>query len=689
MGASLIAAHLHSGVAFADNTTHVESMLPLLSSAGHTIAWRLRGTSGATIDQLKTYASANTTLVSTTITARKNGSSQSLSVSYGSGETGEKQDTSNSFAVSDGDDVDVEVVVANDISGSKSITVHSISLRCTPDDAGDTVCRVGAVTSSTAVSFNTASVTRYFGTGPLVFSANEYPVDVLSDWESSHLHVQVAANARTTTTTFRTRKNGANGAQSVSYGNGETGQKEDTSHTDSLTIGDTWSLSMTTGTGSQNMTVAGATVALKSAAGEYECICGENAALTNSTSYCSLVSGISASQPNESKAQVRGGEATYKNLRARVSANTHATGSSTITMRVEGADSALSVSYAFGETGTKSDTDTVAVADDDRLGHKIISSGGGTLTLRWIAVTGVTSIGLSPASIASTTALGTPSFTETIAPTGVASTLAVGTPNIDLIPDGGGSSIDVSPIGIDSTASVGTPALSLATISPASVVSTLALGVAAIAAISIAPTGIASTAACGTPAISLSVAATGIVSTATCGAPSLALSIAPSGVASTAAVGVPTLALDALSPVGIASAAALGTPALVVTIAPAGVASTATCGAPALALATCSPVGVDSTIAVGVPALAIAVSATGIDSTAAAGTPSIAIAIAPASIASTVSVGTAHVRIVVIVRIYLYPSFRRATSLAARFPRAAELAAEFKRALSVTARMKP
>lgn len=600
MGSSLISTHTHAGAAVPDNSTVIASMLTAFSATTQPFAFRLRGASDATFDQLKTYASANTTLVTTTITARKNGTDQSLTLSYGSGETGEKQDTSNSFDASDGDDIDVSIVVANDTSGSKTITLHSISMRCTT--TGDTISRVGACTTGTGISFTTASVTRFFNQA-LVFNSAEYGVHALSTAELSNLYVSVRSNTQTTSTSFKSRINFADGNQVVTYASGETGVKEDTSNTDSLASGDDWGLAMTTGTDGTTMTIDAVSMVFASADGEYELIQGDQASWSaGTTRYNAPRSAASTTNANWSKAEVRGFAADYVNLRAEVSANA-SVANSTIALRVEGADSALLLTYAPGETGVKSDTDTVSVADDDRLCFRISAGGGGTVTTRWIAVTGVasaTSVDLSPVGIDSTVALGTPALSLVAAPAAISSTTALGTAAI---------AVTITPDGIDSTVAFGTTHIDTGAptevdLSPVGIASTVALGTPSLS-LAASPVGIASTTSLGTPGIACTLTAGGIASTASLGTPTLSATLAPSGIASTVASGTPTISIAiAIAADSVESTTTIGTPSVAPGFAPASIASTVDWGEPAIGLRI-APAGIASTVALGTPALSV------------------------------------------------------------------------------------
>ena len=74
----------------------------------------------------------------------------------------------------------------------------------------------------------------------------------------SKLRVYIQTNTRSTTSTFRTRKAGANGNQSVSIASSTTGEFEDNSNSDTVAEGDLFNFEMnlTAGTGNINYSSA-------------------------------------------------------------------------------------------------------------------------------------------------------------------------------------------------------------------------------------------------------------------------------------------------------------------------------------------------------------------------------------------------------------------------------------------------
>lgn len=390
MGKVLVVSHTGPGYSVPDNSSPIIGMYPYFGTSTQAFAWRAIGS--GTIRNLAVYVSANsTTLVTSTFAVRKNGTNQSLKVTYASGATGLQTDTSNSFTVADGDDVDIELAVPNDTSGSRTVTVRTISFEF-ESDAG-TVSRIGT-SADTSVSFSTASATRYLTPGGVAsLNSVEKLARVLTDYTASDLYASVASNARSTTTTLRSRKNSANGGQSVSYSSGETGVKTDTSGTDSLASGDEFGWSITSGTGTGAITLRAVGSALSSDNNEWDMFHGRNAGLgmTAGLTYFLAPSGglISPVSTEANGRAYQYFDSHYTNLRANIYTN-GATAASTIAFRVSGVDSALSLSYAAGETGVKTDTDIVDVTSGETICYRVVNGTGGSATLSYVGVTGYT-----------------------------------------------------------------------------------------------------------------------------------------------------------------------------------------------------------------------------------------------------------------------------------------------------------
>ena len=207
-----------------------------------------------TFSNLFVYVSTNTASVTSTITLRKSQVDTSLTVSYTADQTGIKEDTSNSVLFAATDEIDYEVTVPTEV-GTNTITIELIGLQFAPTTTTDSITILGnSGTSTTALNAGT----RYLiPSGAISFTiSTEANIKYRArfSFTSSDFYTYVSANARITDVVIGTRKNGAAGAQSLTYTSGQTGAKEDTVNTDSLVAGDDFNFIFTTNAGAENIT---------------------------------------------------------------------------------------------------------------------------------------------------------------------------------------------------------------------------------------------------------------------------------------------------------------------------------------------------------------------------------------------------------------------------------------------------
>lgn len=202
----------------------------------------------------------------------------------------------------------------------------------------------------------------------------------------SNLYAVVASNAATGSSTFRSRKNGSNGSQSVSIGAGSTGEFEDTSNSDSISAGDQSCFQFVNGTGG---TVFFHTIGMmiyvadSNAFTKYGNGVNQNETAASSTYYNTCIGNRSASHTLESSTQVEIQKSiTAKNMTCYIDTNGRST-STTLTFRKNGADGNQSLSIPASTTGEfedTSNTDSLIAGDD--INYKIVTgTGTGTISL--------------------------------------------------------------------------------------------------------------------------------------------------------------------------------------------------------------------------------------------------------------------------------------------------------------------
>ena len=386
-----------AGVAFNDNTTrftNLGSRIVNTNIAETNFQATIR--KAGTFSNLYCYVTANTTLVNSTVTLRKSVADTALLVTYGSGETGIKENTSDTVSFANTDEADHEITVANDVSGATSITLAVIGVQFVSDTSGESA---SFYIQSSNAGFNTDSVTNYsmaFGLTDFSTTEAQCQFEVRGSFTSANFSVNIGGNARTTNTTFKTRKNTADGAASVTYTSGETGQKEDTSNTDSLALGDEFGNAIVTSTGGGTITPRGANSTVYGTSNEFQIYaCRPQNGVTQASAVTNYnpVYGWYATNGTEANSQYYSRFSfTAKQLVSYIRANS-LNGTTNIYLRDNGGDSSLTVAYTTGQTGVKNDTTNSATitAVTDEIDYKITTAGSsGTIAVTYIGILGET-----------------------------------------------------------------------------------------------------------------------------------------------------------------------------------------------------------------------------------------------------------------------------------------------------------
>lgn len=374
-----------------DNSTIFISLIGSLIGNGTAESRRQIPISAAgTFSDMYTRVITNTASVTTTVSFRVSGAGSALAITYSSDETGVKEDT-DTVTVATTDTVNYQVSVPSE-AGTNTITFTVFGLSFTADS--DTVTILGA---SSVANVTQASTTRFIPlSGETANQASETSVAVTlrGSYTMSNLFVNVTANARTTGTSFLTRKNSSAGNQSVTFAAAETGTKEDSTNTDSISSGDTFNFAFTTGAGTDNLTLHQVNVSCLSSSNQFPLIVQEGPGIAqafNVTNNAALAGHLLNVTTTEDNSQVVPNFTfTAKNLTANVTANTILANDTTIALRDAGANGNQVLTYATAETGVKVDTDSdVLTADTDAANYQIVTPNtSGTFTMRYISVTG-------------------------------------------------------------------------------------------------------------------------------------------------------------------------------------------------------------------------------------------------------------------------------------------------------------
>lgn len=202
---------------------------------------------------------------------------------------------------------------------------------------------------------------------------------------ASGLAIRVVTNDRAASTlTFRV--NGANGNQTVSITGSTTGVFQDTTNTDAIDGDDQIAIALTTGAGGSTFTWTGVGFLF---AADTDSISRHMLEVNTNVSDgrgLPISGGLVATA--EAAAQTRyatGG--TIRDAVTAISPNTR-DGTSTLALRINGADSAVALSIPAGTSGTFEDTGTTdTFVADDTLNWKMVHSGTtGSIAVTWAAV---------------------------------------------------------------------------------------------------------------------------------------------------------------------------------------------------------------------------------------------------------------------------------------------------------------
>ena len=384
-------------VGWVDNTTRYIAIAGVGVSTitvlgDHDIGIRLAGS----FSNLFTYSPTNTASVNSTITLQKSQADSALTVTYGSDQTGIKEDTSNSVSFANTDEAEWKISIPSE-PGSNTLTITLIGVQFTPDDSSKCV---GFFTASGNNNVDWASATRYYTNGSTVSDTSETNEKYRCRFAftSSNLFVYISSNARTTDTIIKTRKNAANGAQSVTYTNGQTGVKEDTTNSDTLAVGDDFCYGILTSTGTEIALLKIISSMLVSTANIFPLVAGYSGGTAvgpTVTTYFGIAGGIITTSTTEANYQIYPRfDFTASELGSYVSANTNAVLDCVVTLRDNGAGSGISVTYTAGQTGLKNDSvnTTVISSGTDEIDYEVANSDvTGSVTFTWLSCLGATS----------------------------------------------------------------------------------------------------------------------------------------------------------------------------------------------------------------------------------------------------------------------------------------------------------
>jgi hypothetical protein len=339
----------------------------VLTEANTQTAWRNSGTFS------NLYARIGASAASSTLNYRTGGASGNQTIAIA---VGEFTDTTHTDSVSAGDLVNFQVVNS---AGPGTISVAITGIQFSPTTTTNTInkfgCSVSLVDTSVGATYYNPVV------GALSLNTTEANAQFTNKVAATlqNLYVFVSANT-VAVATVKSRIGGVNGNLTVSITSGTTGSFEDTTHTDSITVGNLINTA-TNATAVTSLTITNIAVDYLNTTNQTHYLSGLATGATfalSSTSY-NVIGGSIAATPTEANRQLQTGlTLTASNLQAFVRTN-GVTANSVITFRVATAAGNQSITYGSGVTGYQEDTThTDAVTSSQEIDYQVVVGGTGT-----------------------------------------------------------------------------------------------------------------------------------------------------------------------------------------------------------------------------------------------------------------------------------------------------------------------
>lgn len=330
------------------------------------------------MSKLRVSVSSNTLNAASTFSSRIGGAAGSMSISITASTTGDFVDSSNSDTLTAGNLYNYK----SDLSGSSSGQIVYRSLQAVFVATTNTVSVIGAYGG---VIRTTASTTWYDVVGGTQTGANTTLANAqqVVGFAATHKNMSVTCTTNTrasSSTSVGSMVNAGAGNLLVTVAASTTGLFEDTSNSDSLSVGDLIAIFTTTGTGTGSFIPTVTKTEIESTSG-YSLVgyghAGTAVLNTQPTvKYYPIGGALTTAITTESQVdQYVPVALTASYMRVYISAN-NCSGTSTWTLRVNGADSALSASITASTTGAFSDTsNTVDLSVGDRINYELTPVG--------------------------------------------------------------------------------------------------------------------------------------------------------------------------------------------------------------------------------------------------------------------------------------------------------------------------
>lgn len=330
----------------------------------------------------------NATGSSRVVRVRKNGANGNQSVSPTNTTAGVYADTTNSDSLASTDNFTISYAS----SGTPTYYFTRVVFTATTNHA-TFFCQTGtnAYNSSTTFYSNCVGV----NINPATEGLAKLRISSAGTAKSFNSYLLTNTLGGGAAATLQSRLNGSNGNLLITYTNGVAGLYEDTTHTDTLAVGDDYCFVRTITAGSGNIAPKATGFAVENTTGSTNDVfaaTGSSSGTTRSASasntYYPIAGSIHSGSTTEANNTIQHGfAATVTRLRCLVTSNSYSA-AGTLKSRKAGADGNLTVSITAGVTGVYEDTThSDSVAATDNYCAAIVGGTSGSITLFWIGAT--------------------------------------------------------------------------------------------------------------------------------------------------------------------------------------------------------------------------------------------------------------------------------------------------------------
>lgn len=352
------------------------------------------------IRKMRCWVASNTATVSSTLTFRKNAVDTALVATITSDGVGlfADNDLGHEVSIAANDKVCVRLTIPSE-TGTNTLTITGLWFEFEPTDSSITMQLFANAGDNPGLT--TDSATRWMGAnGPTAHGLSEATVKYRIETSCTirSLYTYVISNPRTTDVVVRTRKNGGNGTQVVTYTSGQTGVKEDLVNTDSFAAGDDFNFQTTTLTGGGSIVFAVQCVEVVSTNRTFPFCVAINTAVAqaaNTTDRVGVHGDLNHLAAAENDAEIDAPFAfQLSKLHVYYSALANALGSTVVTLVKGGIDTGMLITVAAGGAiGLKSESSPIVVdvALAETLSFKSVNNDTvSTVTKSWIGMLATT-----------------------------------------------------------------------------------------------------------------------------------------------------------------------------------------------------------------------------------------------------------------------------------------------------------